>query len=276
MRIGVVGLGAIGTIFADALRTQGEVRGVRRNDSARAMAGVEVVVVAVKAYDVVAALRALQGVIRPGVPIVALQNGIEQAAAVDTALGPSRPVILAPTTEGAFRDAAGLFRRTGRGTTILGWAAQRWGDFDLASFVELLQRAGLNARAVSPIEPFLWAKLVANVAINPVTALARQPNAFVVEDRAARELAVALAREAEAVAIAEGISLPFEDAGEYALGVARETAFNRSSMLQDVELNRRTEIDALNGAVVRRGAAHGIATPENARMLDEVRRLEKA
>jgi len=276
MRIGVVGLGAIGTIFADALSTQAEVCRAKRSDSPSVLAGVEVVVVAVKAYDVVATLRALRNVIRPGVPIVALQNGIEQVAAVDAALGPSRPVILAPTTENAFRDAAGLVQRTGRGATILGWAAQRRGEFDLASFVALLQRAGLDARAVSPIEPFLWAKLVANVAINPVTALARQPNGFVVEDRAARELAVALAREAETVAIAEGISLPFEDAGEYALGVARETAPNRSSMLQDLERQQRTEIDALNGAVVRRGAAHGIATPENARMLDEVRRLEKA
>jgi 2-dehydropantoate 2-reductase len=276
MRVGVVGLGAIGTVFADTLRGVSDVRAVRRNDSPPALAGVDVVLVAVKAYDSVAALRPLRDVVRPDVPIVSLQNGIEQVAGVDAALGSDRPMILAPTTEGAFRDAAGEIRRIGSGTTILGWAGGRKGAFDLASFVALLLKSGFEAREASPIEPHVWAKLVANVAINPITALARQPNGYVVEHPAARGLAVALAREAAAVASAEGIALPFEDAGEYALAVARETAANRSSMLQDVERMRRTEIDALNGAIVRLGRAHGIATPENARMLDEVRRLVKA
>ena len=277
MRIGIVGMGALGTVFAEALGEVSEVRTARREDAPPlALADVDVVFVAVKTYDTVAALQTLRGIVRADVPIVALQNGVEQVSQVNAALGSNRAVILAPTTEGAARDASGTILRTGRGMTILGWAARRSGPFDLAALVALLQRAGFDAREASPIEPHVWAKLVANAAINPITALAGQPNGYVAENPAARALAVALAREAAAVAVAEGLALPFDDAGEYALGVARESAANRSSMLQDVERERPTEIDALNGAVVRRGRARGVPTPENLRMVDEVRRLVKA
>jgi 2-dehydropantoate 2-reductase len=277
MRIGIVGMGAVGTIFAQALREVAEVREAGRDGAPPlALADVEVLFSAVKTYDAIAALQALRGIVRADAPIVALQNGIEQVAHVNAALGPARAVILAPTTEGAARDATGTIRRTGRGTTTLGWAAERAGAFDLNALVALLRAAGFDAREAAPIEPHVWAKLVANVAINPITALAGQPNGYVAENAAARALAIALAREAAAVAVAEGIELPFEDAGEFALAVARESAANRSSMLQDVERNRPTEVEALNGAVVRRGRTHGIATPENARVLDEVRRLSKS
>ena len=277
MRIGIVGRGAVGTIFAEALREVAEVRSAGRDDAPPlALADVDVIFNAVKSYDAIAALQALRGIVRADVPIVALQNGVEQVTHVDAALGPVRAVILAPTTEGGARDEAGKIRRTGRGTTTLGWAAGREGGFDLSGLVELLRAAGFEAREAAPIEPHAWAKLVANVAINPITALARQPNRYVVENAAARALALVLAREAATVAVAEGIMLPFEDAGEFALAVARESAANRSSMLQDIERERATEVEALNGVVVRRGRVHGIATPENARVLDEVRRLSKS
>jgi len=277
MRIGIVGMGALGTVFAEALREVAEVRATERNGAPPlALADVDVLFSAVKTYDAIAALQALRGILRADVPIVALQNGIEHVVQVNAALGPARAVILAPTTEGAARAATGAIRRSGRGLTTLGWAAGRTGAFDLSALVALLCDAGFDAREAAPIEPHVWAKLVANVAINPITALAAQPNGYVAENLAARALAIALAREAAAVAAAEGIVLPFDDPGEFALAVARDSAANRSSMLQDLERKRPTEIEALNGAIVRRGRAHRLATPENARVLDEVRRISKS
>jgi len=234
------------------------------------------VLVAVKTYDTVAALQSLRGVLRADAPIVSLQNGLEAVVHITNALGSSRPIALAPTTEAAYRDPAGAAHRVGRGATTLGWAAERGGNFDLEALAALLRKAGLDAHVAAPIEPYVWAKLVVNAALNPITALVGKPNGYVAENVAAAALAAALAREAAAVAAAEGVRLPFNDAAEYVLEVARATAPNRSSMLQDIERKRPTEIDAINGAIVRRGRALGVPTPENVRMLDEVRSFAKA
>jgi 2-dehydropantoate 2-reductase len=276
MRIGIVGKGALGAVFAEALRPVATVRVAARGDvPPLTLADVDVVLVAVKAYDTVAALQPLRGVLRADAPIVSLQNGLEAVAQITSALGSTRAIALAPTTEAAYRDPSGAAHRIGRGTTRLGWAAERSGSFDLGALVALLREAGLDAHEAAPIEPHVWAKLIVNAALNPITALVGKPNGYVAENVAAASLAVALAREAAAVAAAEGVRLPFADAADYVLDVARATAPNRSSMLQDIERKRPTEIDAITGAVVRRGRALGVATPENARMLDEIRRLAK-
>ena len=95
------------------------------------------------------------------------------------------------------------------------------------------------------------------------------------ERPAARALFYQLAREAGAVAGALGVSLPFSDAAAHAESIARITFSNRNSMLQDVEASRRTEIDAINGAVARLGAAHGVPTPLNATVAQMIRALEE-
>ncbi|MBC5810256.1 MAG: 2-dehydropantoate 2-reductase [Candidatus Eremiobacteraeota bacterium] len=241
-----------------------------------ALADADVVLVAVKTYDTVAALQPLRGILRPGVPVVSLQNGLDQVAQASEALGAQRPFALAPTTEAAAGYGDGGAIRHGRGHTRIGWAAGREGSFDLARLVRALRAGDFDAETATPIEPHAWAKLVVNAAINPVTALARRPNGYLAEHPAARALAVALARETAAVAEKSGVVLPFDDVEQYVLEVVRQTAGNRSSMLADVERGRPTEIDAINGAVVRRGRPVGVPTPENARMVDEVRRAVKA
>jgi 2-dehydropantoate 2-reductase len=86
---------------------------------------------------------------------------------------------------------------------------------------------------------------------------------------------VALAAEAGAVAQALGVALPFPDAVEHARSVARVTATNRNSMLQDVENGRRTEIDAINGAIARHGREVGVPTPTNAVVANLIRALQE-
>ena len=102
----------------------------------------------------------------------------------------------------------------------------------------------------------------------------RCQNGQTAERPSARELFVALAREAGAVARALGVTLPFDDPVEHAESIARVTSGNRNSMLQDVENGRRTEIGAINGAVARLGAEHGIPTPLNATIATLIRALE--
>jgi 2-dehydropantoate 2-reductase len=119
---------------------------------------------------------------------------------------------------------------------------------------------------VSDTASLLWGKLVINAAINPLTALLRVPNGELLERPAARELLAEAALEATSVALKQGISLPYPDPVLAVQEVARNTAANYSSMLQDVMRGTITEIEAINGAIVKMGEHFGVPTPVN-RML---------
>jgi 2-dehydropantoate 2-reductase len=243
---------------------------LHRNDEPSLLADADLVIVAVKTYDTLAALAPLRTLIAPHVPVVSLQNGLLQVAQIEASLGAERPVLLAPTTEGAARTATGDVVRGGAGMTVVGIPAGRAGTDVSDAFVQRLRDAGLAAAAADPIEPHLWAKLVVNAAINPVTALAGRPNGMLLDDAEARARAFALAREAAAVAAAAGVVLPYGDPTERVLAVARATAANRSSMLQDLERGTRTEIDAINGEVVRLGKLLGVDVSHNVRAVSSI------
>jgi 2-dehydropantoate 2-reductase len=138
-----------------------------------------------------------------------------------------------------------------------------------------LRSAGFQIEIVEEARSLAWGKVVINAAINPLTALLSIPNGELLERPAARRLMHALAREAAQVAEAEGVQLPFSDPAAAAEDVARRTAANFSSMLQDVRRGARTEIGVICGAIVRRGETHGIVTPVNEMCWQLVRALEE-
>ncbi|MDP3186416.1 MAG: 2-dehydropantoate 2-reductase, partial [Anaerolineales bacterium] len=161
------------------------------------------------------------------------------------------------TTTGATLLGPGLVRLGGEGTISLE-AHPR-----LAALEAMLRAAGFAINVVADARSLLWGKLVVNAAINPLTALLRVPNGELLQRPTARFLMGELAREAAAVARAQGVSLPFEAPGSAAEEVARRTAANRSSMLQDVLRGAPTEIDAICGAIVHSGQAAGMPAPLN-------------
>jgi 2-dehydropantoate 2-reductase len=294
-RLGIVGAGAIGTLFAASLAPHAHVSVLVRDEATRLaierrselardretlelreasadprdFAKLDYVFVAVKTVATIEALAPLRRVLDAGTPVVSLQNGILQVAHIEAALG-ARPIVLAPTTEGGILIAPGAMRRVGRGMTTLGWARDRSGG-DLRALRDLLIAASLHARIVDPVEPHVWAKLIANAAINPLTATAGVPNGAIATDPVLRERAAAIAREAAALAAAEGVVLPFQDPVAHVYAVSAATDRNRSSMLQDLERGRPTELEAINGELSRLGRLHRIPTPENDRAADEVR-----
>jgi 2-dehydropantoate 2-reductase len=138
----------------------------------------------------------------------------------------------------------------------------------------LFNEAGLRTEVSPDIEAVLWGKLVVNSAINPLSALKGVPNGALLENPEWRALLEDTARESAAVAAARGIDVGGDPVGSV-VAVARLTAANRSSMLQDLERGVPTEIDAINGVVVQEGARLGVPTPVNRRLLDEIRAREK-
>jgi 2-dehydropantoate 2-reductase len=126
---------------------------------------------------------------------------------------------------------------------------------------ELLTAAGLSTTVVRDIEERVWEKAIINAAINPLTALWRVPNGQLLNTPEQREVAGRLAHEAHAVAIAKGMHLVFDDPMAAVAAICNVSATNRSSMLQDVERGRPTEIDSINGVIVNEGRRLGVATP---------------
>jgi 2-dehydropantoate 2-reductase len=200
---------------------------------------------------------------------VTLQNGLGNAEALAAALGPSR-LLRGVTTAGATLLRPGHVRAF-PAPTVLGRDAAGHAAF----LAELLTAAGLPTSVHDDIDAVVWKKLAVNCAINALTALRGVPNGALLERAEDRRLLEAAAREVEMVARASGVHV---DAGfaDAAADAAHLTAGNRSSMLQDLDRGVPTEIEALNGAVVRVARRLGIRVPVNTRLLEEVRSREEA
>jgi len=185
-----------------------------------------------------------------------LQNGMGNRELLAGTLGLPR-VALGVTTTGATLLGPGLARAGGEGVISVE-AHPRLGPLESA-----LTGAGFTVQVVNDAEALVWGKLVINAAINPLTALLRVPNGELLQRPAAHKMMGVLAREAAAVATAQGIHLPFKDAVQAAEDVARKTASNHSSMFQDIRRGAPTEIDAICGAITKTGEKLGVSTPVN-------------
>ncbi len=245
-------------------------RGVRATAAPAELYAASPLFLFVKPTDTLGALRPFAGKLNPETPIVSLQNGLGNEEAIKTALGGNIALVMGATTEAALVLGPGQVRRLGVGTTVLG--ARGASDDGTKRVADLLAAGQMRATVVYDIRPHLWGKLLANAAINPLSALLDAENGAIPRDPNAAEVARAILAEAAAVAGALRIRLPFDDAWRYVCEVIDATSDVRSSMADDLAAGRRTEIDAINGAIVAAGRRAGVATPYN----DAITRLIKA
>ncbi len=292
-KVGIIGVGAMGTLFGSHLAQTCDVtvldanaetlaaverKGLAANAETPQRVGVasrphdlygsQILFLFVKAVDTLRALRPFAGELDPVTPIVSLQNGVGNEDAIRTALGGAVPVILGITTESAVTTAPGRVRTSGRGSTIVGSASPATSRL----VADLLTASGLQAAVVYDIRPHLWGKLIANCAINPVSAILDCDAGAILKDPNAAHLAEALAEEAAAVAAALKVHLPFVNPWQYVTDVIAVGADARSSMAFDLASGHPSEIDHINGAVVAFGRRAGVPTPYN----DAMVRLVKA
>ncbi len=204
--------------------------------------------------------------------VLSLQNGLGNGEVLARLVG-GRKVLVGVTGQGATREGPGFIRHGGEGPTLFGgFSGERPSGVDRV--LTLFHRSGLEAAYSEDIHRVIWRKLLVNVGINAITALCSISNGRIADLEPARQLSAAAVQEALAVAEAEGIALP-SNIFEQVLDVARRTAPNRSSMRQDLEARRPTEIDTINGAVVRLGQRHRIPTPVNWALVQLVRIKEQ-
>ncbi len=233
---------------------------------------VELVLLFVKSYDTAKAMRGSMPLIGGDTYVLTLQNGLGNLEAIAEAVGPGR-VLGGTTSHGSTLLGPGEIRHAGVGLTVVG-ALER-GSRDMAEkVVDTFNGAGLHTRVSSDVRSDIWGKVLVNLGINALTALTSLRNGQLLEVPELRCLMRLAMEEGMRVATADGVDLGPLDHVAHVYEVAEATAANRSSMLQDVERGRRTEIDALNGAVVGLGERLGVETPVNSALTALVKGLE--
>ena len=223
------------------------------------------VVLCVKSADTEATARAMAPHLRPETAVLSLQNGVANGPVLVTVL--QRPVMVGAAYVAAALQAPGVVRHAGGQGLVIGCLPGPLGDMvaDEAQkqLQQQLQAGGFDVRLSHAPLTELWRKLVVNCACNAISALAQAPYGVMATVPAVRELQQAVLREAVAVAQAEGHALALDEMQCAVDLVATNMPAQRSSTAQDLSRGRRSEIDHLNGQVVRAAARHGIATPAN-------------
>lgn len=228
----------------------------------------DIVCICVKAYDTLRAVHSAQPVIARDTLVVSVQNGLGNAELIAAVVGSSR-VAVATTGYGVTLLGPGHVAEAGCGSTLIA-PFEKTNPEPARQFCELLTAAGFASRFSEDLAGVVWSKLIINAGINPVSAIENVANGEVWERPALRAVALSAALEGERVAAKKGVRLLFQDTAAELAEVCRKTRANVSSMLQDIRAGKRTEIDAINGAIVREGSALAVATPVNAQLVERI------
>ncbi|MFZ5769751.1 MAG: ketopantoate reductase family protein [Bacillota bacterium] len=303
LKVAVVGAGAMGSLFGGYLSAAGqevwlvdpwvehvraiaerglqivepggETRLVRPRAVSRpeGVGPCDLILVFVKSYHTEQAAAGLGCLMGEDTVVLTLQNGLGNVDVLARRV-PRTALLAGVTGQGANVLGPGRIHHAGTGDTVIG-------ELDgsvterLRRLVGVFNEAGLPASSSSNIQGIIWGKLLVNVAINPLTAILKVRNGQLLEIPGAADIMKDAVAEAIAVATGAGVRLPFSDPWAHVEEVTRRTGANRSSMLQDVEAGRPTEIDVISGAVAREGARLGIPAPVNLTLTRLVKCLEE-
>ncbi|MBL8835074.1 MAG: 2-dehydropantoate 2-reductase [Alphaproteobacteria bacterium] len=295
MRFAVMGAGAVGCYFGGLLARAGhdvtfigrpdhvaaiaahglllETKAFKAYVPARAASDVaaienpDVVLFCVKSADTEAAGRALAPRLEPRTTVLSLQNGVDNAERLAAVI--DREVIAAVVYVGTEMAGPGHVLHHGRGELAIGASAHS------EALARTLSAAAIPTSVAPDIAAVLWSKLIINCAYNAISAVANLPYGEMVRVDGAAEFMTGVVRECTEVANACGVALP-GDVVAKTLSVAATMPGQYSSTAQDLKRGKPTEIDFLNGYVVRKGAEFGIATPMNRALQVMVRLAERS
>ena len=302
MKIAVVGAGAMGSLFGALLaeagnevwlydvwlehvqtinqaglriEREGKTRTVdiRATDDPEQIGRAELVIIFVKSSRTSSAAETAQTIAGSDGSVMTLQNGMGNADVIAEFIEPER-ILAGTTSHGATMLGPGSIRHAGSGPTTIGpWAQGEGGVQRAGQFAEFFNRAGIKTDSVADVRSVVWNKLLINIGINAITALTNIKNGQILDLEITRELSQAAVNEAINVARELNIKI-HDEAVDIVFKVAEATALNRSSMGQDVDSLRQTEITAINGFIVREAKRLGLEAPVNFALTALVQTLE--
>jgi 2-dehydropantoate 2-reductase len=291
MKVAVVGAGAMGSLFGALLaeagqevwlydvwathiqavkqnglqiEREGQTRTVRINATTdlTEIGRADLVIIFVKSTQTEAAAKSARGIAGSEGTVMTLQNGMGNADTIARDI-PADRILAGTTSHGATMLGAGRIRHAGIGATTIGsWADTDQGRQRAVKLADFFNSAGIDTQAVTEVRSVVWNKLLINIGINAITALSGIKNGQLLDLAITRELSRSAVEEAMAVARAQHVAIK-DDAVDIVLKVAEMTAANRSSMGQDVDNKRQTEIATINGFIVREARRLGLAAPVN-------------
>jgi len=238
---------------------------MRASATPDAVQGAALVLFAVKSPDTEAAGKALAPFLGRDAAILTLQNGVDNAERLAATLG--REVLSAAVYVAVEMAGPGHVRHHGRGELVIGRGSAS--DAMVAAF----GAAGVRVEVSDNVDGVLWAKLIVNCAYNALSAIAQLPYGRLAQGAEVPAVMRDVVEECLAVARAAGVEVP-GDMHAAVQQIARSMPEQRSSTAQDLARGRKSEIDHLNGVVVRKGEALGVPTPANRALLALVKLLE--
>lgn len=293
MRIAVIGSGAMGTMFAARLSKAASVSlfgtwkeqlstieeyglvltdhsgGENKyelavGDYSSNEGSYHVALILVKGSQTERAAAAAKNILSQDGLALTLQNGLGHVEILEASVGPDRSA-LGITSEGAMIMGLGRTHHSGAGVTYVGTTPST--EERLSQIAAVFRNSGFETHLSQDLDGLVWGKLVVNAGINPLTALLQVRNGFLTTDKVVQDLMCRAAEETRAVAEAKGIKLPYESASTRIVEVAIATAENRSSMAQDIARGAPTEIDSINGQIVRNADHLNVDVPVNRALL---------
>ena len=222
-------------------------------------APVDLVVVFTKTFHTDAALAGIKAAIGPDTWLLSLQNGLGNDKRLAAHASPDR-ILIGSSSLPSDLVGPGKVRSHGEGGSKL-YPAFGADPAFAEQVCELLTKGGLPAALEPDIHGAIWSKAIFNATVNPLCALTRRTPGFLGAHEESRALIHALVEEGVAVANASGVAIPAKPIHDLTQVSVTDHANHEASMLQDVKAGRRTEVDAINGAIVEAARAVGIAAP---------------
>ncbi len=300
MKIAVVGAGAMGSIFGarfhqaehdtvlvdvaqplvDTINADG-VTVVRGDDETvtrvpattdpASVGPADIVVFFTKCYHTASAAEGARPLVGPDTVIASLQNGWGNGDVLAAAYPPGQ-VVVGVTYNSGLLQGPGRVLHPAEQPTLVGSFSD--GGDGAARLAEALESAGLATTVASPVRPEIWKKLILNAATLPASALTGMTAGALGTSEDMLALVSETTREAVEVAQALGYDIDFDERIGTILGLVEKAGPTKASMLQDVEAGRRTEIDVINGAVVRAADEAGVAVPINRALMQLIKGWE--
>jgi 2-dehydropantoate 2-reductase len=234
----------------------------------------DLIIICVKSYHTKEAIVGVKSIIGENSRVLTLQNGFGNIEIIGEVVGIDK-LIAGVTNEGATLLDIGHIKHAGRGETVIGRIDGKI-PVEMRAIREIFNKVGLETRISRDIKGVLWSKLIINVGINALTAITGLNNGKLIEFEGTRKILREAVGEATRVAKRKRIKLIYDDPLAKVEAVCEATAQNISSMLQDVLRKRRTEIDFINGVIVRLGQELGIPVPVNSLLVDLVKTIEQS
>lgn len=234
---------------------------------------VDLILVFVKSTITDKALAGAKNMIDENTLILTLQNGLGNIDKIACVTG-EKNIIAGTTAHGSTLLEPGEIRHAGIGTTIIGEINGEKSN-RLRNLKRIFDEANIETMVTDNVLGLIWDKLLVNVGINALTALTELRNGQLIEFKETEKLLEIAVIEGQNVARAMGVKLNNEYPIKHTKEVCKLTAQNKSSMLQDIINKRKTEIDMINGAIVREGRKYNVDTPINLALTNLIKTKEK-